>query len=123
MIHDVSDLDVYNSSLDLLERMYALFKKVPKSEFDVANNCKRAAKSIPSNLAEGFAKRSSGPTFRNHIKICIGSSDEVIAHLKTLSITTPYFKNELFQLSENYVVLSKRLNALHKNWVYKTSVS
>ncbi len=107
MICSVNDLDVYNNSLELLETMYTLFKRIPKSEFDVANNCKRAAKSIPSNITEGFAKRSSGPTFKNHLKICIGSSDEVVAHLRTLSITTPFLKDGFSQLSKQYVILSK----------------
>lgn len=118
MIKSVDDLEVYRESLSLLGELYGSFKKVPKTEFDVTHNCKRAAKSIPSNLAEGFAKRSSGPTFRNHLKICIGSSDEVIAHLRTLSITVPYLKMEFGTLIEKYIILSKRLNSLQKKWKY-----
>jgi len=120
MIKSVNDLDVYNESLQLLEDLYSTFQKVPKTEFDVSHNCKRAAKSIPSNLAEGFAKRSSGATFKNHIKICIGSSDEVAAHLRTLSITVPYMKDGFEVLMGKYTILSKRLNALQKNWKYNS---
>ena len=118
MIKSVNDLEVYQESLNLLELLYSVFQKIPKSEYDVSHNCKRAAKSIPSNLTEGFAKRSSGPTFKNHLKICIGSSDEVVAHLQTLSITVPYLKLKFKDLSEKYIVLSKRLNSLYKNWGY-----
>jgi len=92
MIKSVNDLDVYNESLNLLAELYQTFQRVPKTEFDVSHNCKRATKSIPSNLSEGFAKRSSGTTFRNHIKICIGSSDEVVAHLQTLSIFSDHLQ-------------------------------
>lgn len=48
MIKGVGDLEIYR-----------VFVRVPKTEFDISSNCKRAAKSIPANLAEGFAKRSS----------------------------------------------------------------
>lgn len=123
MIKSVNDLEVYTQSLNLLEKIYIIFKKVPKTEFDISNNCKRAAKSIPSNLAEGFAKRSSAATFKNHLKICIGSSDEVVSHLRALSITTPYLKGSFIVLMEKYTVLSKRLNSLQKNWRYNTSWS
>lgn len=120
MIKSVNDLEVYKYSLNLLEDLYAKFRKIPKSEYDISHNCKRAAKSIPANLAEGFAKRFSGPTFRNHLKICIGSSDEVVAHLQALSITVPYLKIDFEVLIKNYVILSKRLNSLHKNWKYNS---
>lgn len=123
MIKSVNDLEVYKESLLYLEEMYELFKKIPKAEYDVSHNCKRAAKSIPSNLAEGFAKRSSSPTFRNHIKICIGSSDEVVAHLQTLSITVPYLKKDFEILMAKYIILSKRLNTLQKNWKYNSPIN
>jgi four helix bundle protein len=78
----------------LLEKLYEVLQGATRSEYDISSDCKRAAKLIPANLAEGFDKRSSGATFRNHLKICIGSSDEVVAHLKSLSITVPYLKKD-----------------------------
>lgn len=118
MIKSVIDLEVYKESLLLLRELYEILKKAPRTEYDVSTNCKRAAKSIPTNLAEGFAKRSSGPTFKNHLKICIGSSDEVVAHLETLSVTAPFLANYLRSTLGKYKVLSKRLNSLQKNWRY-----
>jgi len=119
MIKSVDDLEVYQLSLKLLKELYITLVKVPPAEFDISHNCKRAAKSIPSNLAEGFAKRSSAATFKNHLKICIGSSDEVIAHLRTLSITVPHLKDNFATLIQKYIILSKRLNSLQKNWRYR----
>ncbi len=121
MIKSVNDLEVYKQSLDLLKEIYSVFTRIPRTGFDISNNCKRAAKSIPANLAEGFAKRSSVATFKNHIKICIGSSDEVVSHLQALSITVPYLEEEFKDLMEKYRVLSKRLNSLQKNWKYNNS--
>lgn len=119
MVRSVTDLDVYNESLFLLKNLYEVLKKSPRAEYDLSINCKRAAKSIPANLAEGFAKRISSPTFKNHLKICIGSSDEVAAHLQTLSITAPFMATDLESLRLRYMTLSKRINSLQKNWKYK----
>ncbi|MBI3558935.1 four helix bundle protein [Candidatus Gottesmanbacteria bacterium] len=47
---------------------------------------KRAGKSIPANIAEGFAKRKSEAEFKRFLKIAIGSSDEVISHLRALAM-------------------------------------
>lgn len=116
MIRDVIDLEVYKLSLIILKELYSFLMQVSPSEYDTVKNCKRAAKSIPTNIAEGFAKRSSEATFKNHLKICIGSSDEVVSHLRTITITTPRLTEGANILIEKYIILSKRLNALHKIW-------
>jgi four helix bundle protein len=120
MIYDVTDLEVYNESLRLLQQLYELVKKLPKSEYDTVMQCKRASKSVPANIAEGFAKRSSELEFKRFLKIAIGSSDEVITHLRTITITVPKLVNETTILAEEYTALSKRLNKLHSIW--KTSI-
>jgi len=116
MIRDVVDLEVYQLSLTLLKELYSFLAQVSPSEYDTVKNCKRAAKSIPTNIAEGFAKRSSKATFKNHLKICIGSSDEVVSHLRIVVITIPRLTKGANILIGKYIVLSKRLNALHKIW-------
>lgn len=116
MLRSVNDLDVYTFSLTNLEDLYKFLKEVPKSEYDTIKNCKRAGKSIPANLAEGWAKRSHELIFKNHLKICIGSSDEVVAHLQTIAITVPWLKAKTKGISDKYIILSKRMNTLHKVW-------
>ena len=116
MIKDVTDLEVYRLSLRNLKDLYEFLKKVPQNELDSIRNCKRAGKSIPTNLAEGWAKRSSEASFKNHLKICIGSSDEVVTHLRTIAIAVPRLMVEAKALAEKYKVLSRKLNKLHKVW-------
>jgi four helix bundle protein len=77
---------------------------------------KRASKSIPANIAEGFAKRSSEKEFKRFLKIAIGSSDEVVTHLRTMAITVPRLLNEVKEIGEKYKTLSKRINKLHTIW-------
>lgn len=116
MIRDVSDLEVYNDSLKLLRKLYLLLKKLPKSEYDTVVQCKKCSKSIPANIAEGFAKRSSELEFKRYLKIAIASSDELITHLRTIAITTPFLLEETKILAGEYKVISKRLNKLHSVW-------
>ncbi len=116
MIRDVTDLDVYKESLRLLKLLYEFLKKIPKSEYDTVIQCKKSGKSIPANVAEGFAKRSSALEFKRFLKIAIGSSDELISHLRTIAIVVPALLDDAKKLAQEYKVLSKRLNSLHTNW-------
>jgi four helix bundle protein len=116
MIYSVNDLEVYKQSLNLLKELYEFLKKIPASEYDTVKNAKRAGKSIPTNISEGFAKRSSEATFKNHLKICIGSSDEVVTHIETMTIILPNLKISGEELMEKYKILSRRLNKLHSIW-------
>ena len=55
------DLDVWKQSRLLVKNVYALSKKFPRDEqFGLTNQIRRAAVSIPSNIAEGCG--------RNHFK-------------------------------------------------------
>src|SRR3989338_1099333 len=116
MIRDVTDLEVYKESLRLLAKLYEFLKKVPLSEYDSVRQCKKCGKSIPANIAEGFAKRSSEAEFKRFLKIAIGSSDELISHLRTIAIAIPRLFQEAKALAGEYKVLSKRLNKLHSIW-------
>ncbi|MBI4037506.1 four helix bundle protein [Candidatus Curtissbacteria bacterium] len=113
MIRDVQDLDVYAKSLKLLENLYEFLRKVPKSEYDSVKQCKKCGKSIPANIAEGFAKRASELEFKRFLMIALGSSDELVTHLRTIAIAVLYLKEESLQLAQDYILLSKRLNKLH----------
>ena len=116
MIKDVTDLEVYNVSLVLLKKLYGLLRKIPQSEKDTIYQCKKCGKGIPAHVAEGFAKRNSGAEFRRFLSIAIGTSDELVTHLRSIAIAVPRLENEALILAEEYKVLSKRLNSLHSHW-------
>lgn len=116
MIRDVTDLDVYQNSLTLLSKLYLFLQKLPKTEYDSVLQCKRAGKSIPANIAEGFGKKTSAAEFKRFLKIAIGSSDEIISHMRTLVIAVPKLTPEAQGLAEEYKTLSRRLNKLHQIW-------
>ncbi len=123
MIKDVMDLEVYLRALELLPRLYGLLNRLPLTERDLAIQAKRSAKSVSANIAEGFAKRFSEKEFRRYLMIALASCDEVVTHLRTLSIVKPSFAVESNLVLDEYKTLSKRINTLHKNWRFggKTS--
>ena len=116
MIKDVTDLEVYQNSLSLIQQIYAFIRQLPKSELDSISQIRRAAKSVTANIAEGFAKRSSEKEFKRFLKIAIGSSHEIVTHLRTIYFAVPRLQPEMKNLAEEYKTLSKRLNKLHSIW-------
>ena len=75
-IRSFRDLDVWRASMDLVVAVYALSWALPQSErFALSAQLRRAAVSIPSNIAEGHARR--GKAYRHHVLIALGSQAEL----------------------------------------------
>ena len=73
------DLDVWKDSIELVTKIYRLVSNFPKEErFGLVDQMKRAAISIPSNIAEGAA-RNSQKEFLQFLHVALGS----IAELET----------------------------------------
>jgi four helix bundle protein len=76
MIQSFRDLTVWQKGMDLAERVYACTETMPQSEaFGLTSQIRRAAVSIPSNIAEG--KGIGAQSYRRHIKIALGSEAEL----------------------------------------------
>lgn len=71
------NLDVWKKSMDSVTHIYALTKLFPKEEiYGLSSQMRRAAVSIPSNIAEGRAKRST-KEFIRFVNIASGSAAEL----------------------------------------------
>jgi four helix bundle protein len=71
------ELLVWQKAMDLVIETYALTAKFPKSEqFGLSTQLQRAAVSIPSNIAEGHARKSR-LEFSHHLSYSRGSLAEV----------------------------------------------
>ena len=76
------ELDVWNKSIDLVLDIYEFTKKFPKSEeYTLAPQMRRAAISIPSNIAEG-AGRQTKKEFIQFLHIAQGSASELDTQLE-----------------------------------------
>lgn len=75
-------LVAWQKSMDLVEKIYALSKRFPRDEvYGLTSQVRRAAVSVPSNIAEGAAGRSS-VQFRNYLSVAIGSLNELDTQLE-----------------------------------------
>ena len=75
--HRYKKLLVWQKSMELLRLVYILTKKLPKEEqFGLSSQIKRAALSIPSNIAEG-SHRNPNKDFAHFLHMAMGSVAEV----------------------------------------------
>jgi four helix bundle protein len=71
------DLEVWRKSMSLVEEIYRLSSGLPRiEEFGLKIQMRRAAVSIPSNIAEGHSRRHSRE-FLQHLSISSGSLAEL----------------------------------------------
>ena len=97
--------------------------RLPNSEkYDLVDQMRRASKSIPANIAEGYAKRLSEKEFKKYLLSAIGSCNEMFVHVsfaKDLGFWKPEFCEDLLK---RYDVVGKQLTKLLQNWKsYPTS--
>ena len=72
---------VWQDSIQLAKVIYKLTEKFPKHEtYALADQIRRAAVSVPSNIAEGQARKAPGD-FRRFLHIALGSLAEVDTQL------------------------------------------
>jgi four helix bundle protein len=97
----IEDSAVWRRAMDLTKSVYQLTKQLPSDErFGLVQQMRRAAVSIPSNVAEGYGRRSPRE-FEQFVGIAKGSLLEVRT-LLLLCVELGYVKhaNEQLELSE-----------------------
>jgi four helix bundle protein len=79
IIRSFEDLEVYQRAYRLSLEIHKASLEFPKIEqFAMADQVRRASKSICANIAEGFSKqRQSAPEFKRFLMMALGSSDEM----------------------------------------------
>ena len=76
-IQNYKDLIVWQKAMDLAEEIHRLSKTFPREDlYGLTSQIRRAAVSVPSNIAEGHARQSTAE-FRNFLSIALGSLAEV----------------------------------------------
>ena len=75
------ELVAWQRAVDLVERIYRVTAEWPREEiYGLTNQTRRAAVSVPANIAEGQG-RSSPKEFAHHLSIAYGSLCELETHL------------------------------------------
>jgi four helix bundle protein len=120
MIRDVTDLDVYNLALGLLENVYKIATQLPPDHRTLRYQVVEASQKIAPQIAEGFGKKKSPREFCRFLSMALGSSDEIITHLRQIKIVAVTFRrispDDCDTLIEEYKLLSKKINRLLSVW-------
>jgi len=75
------ELKVWQKAIDLVEQVYLLTKELPNDEkFGLVSQMRRAAVSVPANIAEGYGRTHRGDYLR-HLSVARGSLLELETHL------------------------------------------
>jgi len=76
-VRDYKDLLVWQKSMQLVELVYLWTQQFPTEErYGLSSQMRRAAVSIPSNIAEG-RRRNSRKDFASFVDIAFGSASEL----------------------------------------------
>jgi four helix bundle protein len=102
-MHNLKELKIWNKAINLAVDVYKATAKFPSDErFGLTSQSRRAAVSIPSNIAEG-AGRNSKKEFANFLGIANGSSYELQTQLvisNKLNLLDDAVLNNLTELDE-----------------------
>ena len=80
-IQSYRELEVWQVAMDLAEQCYLATRSFPREElFGMTRQIRRAAASIPANIAEGQGRQHT-KEFLNHLSIARGSLKELETHL------------------------------------------
>ncbi len=109
------DLEVWKRSLELAKVVYKTTNEFPPEEkFGLVNQMRRAAVSIPSNIAEGHARMATRE-FLRFISISLGSLAELETQIilsKDLNFTDKPVQEKLLLLLDE---IGKMLRGLYKS--------
>ncbi len=87
-VKNFKDLIVWQKSMELVDEVYIITKRFPKSEtYALAGQMQRAAVGIPSNIAEGH-RRNHKPEYIQFLGIALGSAAEL--ETQTLIVEKQY---------------------------------
>ena len=117
-IRRVEDLEVFRRAYRLSLEIHKSSLELPRIEqFALADQLRRASKSICANLAEGFARQSSSAAeYRRYLMVAIGSSDETRLWLR-YCVDLGYIEEVVGRRwMADYVEISKMLQGLHASW-------
>ena len=94
MAKSFREMVAWQLAFELEERVVALIAASPEArrDFDYRNQLRKACKSVPSNIAEGYGRYRPAEIAR-FLEIAIGSLDEAETRLRS-GVSSGYFKAE-----------------------------
>ncbi len=112
------DLMVFQRAYRLSLEVHRISLSMPQVEqYGLADQIRRASKSICANIAEGFGKQGeSKREFKRYIRIALGSSDEMRVWIRYCLDLGYIGDRQWSEWRDRYQEISKMLQGLPSNW-------
>ena len=112
-VKSFEDLVVFQRAYKVSLEIHKVSTGFPKMEqYGLAEQIRRASKSIPAKLAEGYGKRRSKAEFKRFIQMSIGSADEMRVWLRYCLDLKYVSEKQWEQWKTEYSEIAKMLNGL-----------
>ena len=118
-VSSVEDLEVFRRAYAISLDLHQVSLKFPKIEQfgGLADQMRRASKSICANLAEGFGKqRQSNLEFKRYLLMAIGSADEMQVWLRYCADLEYVDRKTCERWRDEYRQIARMLQRLATNW-------
>jgi four helix bundle protein len=112
------DLEVFRRAYKVSLDVHCISLLFPQVEqYGLADQIRRASKSICANLAEGFGKQStSAAEFKRYLRMAVGSADEMRVWIR-YCLDLGYIEQSQWQLwRDEYQAIARMLQGLAKSW-------
>jgi four helix bundle protein len=111
-VRSYRDLRVWQKGMSLAEACYVLTRRFPKEElFGMTSQIRRAASSVPANIAEGYGRDSTGE-YIQFLRVSRGSLKELETHVTLSSRVGLIAESETKNVLEECDRLGKMLHRL-----------
>ncbi len=116
------NLEAWKKAMLLVKKVYLLIKKYPKEEiFALTSQTKRAAVSVPANIAEGTGRNFKKDTIQ-FLHIARGSLYELDTLLNTAFMTETVSENDCLSFTNEVDELIKVFNGLIRSYEQRTDL-
>jgi len=111
-------LEVFRRAYQVSLEIHHESLRFPKIEqHAMADQIRRASKSICANIAEGFAKqRRSSAEYRRYLLMAIGSADEMRVWIRYCLDLSYIDGATSSRWREEYIAIAKMLQAIYTRW-------
>ena len=115
MLNSFRELRVWQGGMDLVERVYQVTQAFPSQEvYGLTSQMRRAAVSVPSNIAEGHTREHTGE-YLHHLSMAQASLAELQTQIEIAGRLRYVPAETVTQTLEQAASLSRQLYALRNS--------
>ena len=112
IMRNFREMQIWNEGIVLTLDVYRIVRQLPKEEeYGLKSQLKRAAVSIPSNIAEGCSRHSE-KEFKYFLEISLGSAFEIETQFIMAQKLNMISEEDLVKFLQDLHVEQKKINAL-----------